>query len=781
MSTNLTGGSPIVITSSKLKSGNLSNIESNISAETITFDMKDEFDSTTFAKKKCVIYTANISKLNDISNDSFASPLNSTIERNVPSSSVLSLIENKLRLNEKFSFPKDTVIVFMDQANKSNDFLSLFSKTYEMNVNSKMLANDPFEFKIVNKKRIKKIIEECKTEGNPILAMYNKNTKLGIKKNRSSSTIIIQTQNLTKIPIKRNSRATARLNIEYNKAKNAAVHVRRMEYAYHMEIVTFKFKFECIDKAKIIQCWWRSMQINNMYNFLASRIQCNFRGRMARLAVGDALHIVDDVIPFAFSIENIIFKHKVSKAFQKIYNRFGIMNFSRRVNKYLDTIKEEFREYYINKCIKLNGTNTFVKPKKEKCVFKKWIFDHETRKKLDKLIANIKGFLLRKNEKYMRKIAFQVQPYLFYKLKYQNKAEYQQKIEKFHTLFHKFRVLNLRVNKSLNNEFEFFDKALKTEIIGNIAKKAHVLYENKKFLKSLVKKYDLKKYFKFWKFRMENTKKMTSIFFIPTKFTSLHKLQKMKGEMKKLNYTQFALDLEKIHNKYRKKETLDKLMKFSQPYVCRKMVQKNINRNIKEYFNSWKNKSKIIALLSYIQRLQLRKKYNVWTNLMYKSNPSLLKFKKMRKIINKKGAKELSRLKEAFNKWKRNIFEDLNYKLKKYQDLNFKLLRFHLWKNNAMKLKFRQKKYINAILNAHSANEQHFLKNALEYFFNKWKIHNEVYKKYIAPNEKTKMKMFILLLETTFTQRQLLIYKAYFYKTIFILTHMKTGTVNNNK
>ena len=33
-------------------------------------------------------------------------------------------------------------------------------------------------------------------------------------------------------------------------------------------------------------------------------------------------------------------------------------------------------------------------------------------------------------------------------------------------------------------------------IIGNIAKKAHVLDENKKFLKSLVKKYDLKKYFK---------------------------------------------------------------------------------------------------------------------------------------------------------------------------------------------------------------------------------------------------------------------------------------------
>ena len=46
------------------------------------------------------------------------------------------------------------------------------------------------------------------------------------------------------------------------------------------------------------------------------------------------------------------------------------------------------------------------------------------------------------------------------------------------------------------------------------------------------RKYDLKKYFKLWFFRTKNIKKINELFYIPTKFTSKHKLIRMKKEMK---------------------------------------------------------------------------------------------------------------------------------------------------------------------------------------------------------------------------------------------------------
>ena len=166
----------LVISPIALKSGkNTMNIESSMSSEIIAFDIKDEFDSSKKQNQKCALYSTNLSKLND---SSFLSSINKSNEPLSPS--IISLIQNKFKLNEHFSFPKDKVILFTDPIAKSNDFLSLFSKAYELSPTAEMLKKDPYEFKIVDKKRIRSIIAQCKTEGNPILAMYNKNAKLGI-------------------------------------------------------------------------------------------------------------------------------------------------------------------------------------------------------------------------------------------------------------------------------------------------------------------------------------------------------------------------------------------------------------------------------------------------------------------------------------------------------------------------------------------------------------------------------------------------------------------------
>ena len=766
----------LVISPIALKSGkNTMNIESSMSSEIIAFDIKDEFDSSKKQNQKCALYSTNLSKLND---SSFLSSINKSNEPLSPS--IISLIQNKFKLNEHFSFPKDKVILFTDPIAKSNDFLSLFSKAYELSPTAEMLKKDPYEFKIVDKKRIRSIIAQCKTEGNPILAMYNKNAKLGIKHSRTSSTIIIQTQNLTKIPMKRNSQPSMRLNYEFKKAKSAAVHVRRMEYAYHMEILTFKFKFECIDKAKIIQCWWRAMKINNIYNYLATRIQSSYRGRLGRLAMGDTLYIVNQMIPFVHSIENLIMKHKTAKSFETIYNNYGYINFSRRIPEYLNKIRDAFREYYINKCIRLKEKNKFTKPKKEKCLFIKKIFDIETRKRLNKVIANVKGYLSRNNEKIMRKISFKVHPYLFYKNKYKDINKYKEKIEKFHQCFHKFRLLNLRVNQSIDNEFEYIEHALKKEIMSNLAEKAKSLYNNKKVLKDMVRKYDLKKYFKLWLFRTKNIKKINELFYIPTKFTSKHKLIRMKKEMKHINYTQFAIDINSIFNTHLKKEALSLISKFSPLYTCKLLIKRKISRDIKPYFILWKNKSKALALLEHYQNLIKKRTFNKWAKIVYESNPQLFKLKLVRNSIARISKKNNIILRHKFNQWKEKVFNDVNYKMKQYQENNLKLLRFHLWMKNAQKLKYRQKKYISAILKAHNMNEKYFISNCKEHFFNRWKLHNDIHNKYIAPINNIKLKMFALTLESTFSLRQLIIYKAYFFKTLFILNHW-TQSCNNNK
>lgn len=767
----------LIFNSSQLKSGKtITNVESSMSTETMAFDFKDELESTKQSSNKYIIFGKPLNQLNDISNDSIYSPFNST--RDKPSPSILSVIEKSLKPKERFTFDKDVILIYVDQKNKTNDCISMFSKAYELSPNAQMLKQDPVEFKRINKDKIRHLIETFKTENpSPLLAMYNKNMNFGYRKRKSSSTIVIHTQNLTKIPKKRNSHATARLNYEYSKAKNAAVHVRRLEYAYRMEMVTYKFKFECIDKAKIIQCWWRAIQVNHLYNFLATRIQSSYRGRIGRLAIGDALYIIDDIIPFTTQIENVIMKHKVADAFSKIYNKYGYLNYAKRVPKYLETITENFREYYINKCIKLNGHNIFVRPTKERCEFHKKIFDTNTQIKLNHLNASIRGFLIRNNEKYMRKLGYNIHPYLYFKMKYQkqNDNQYIEKKKAFHRLYNKFRVLHFKVNKGYENEFDYCDKVLKKNLISILANKVHILNENKRLLKSLVYKYDLKKYFKYWIYKKDNVNKMQNMFYIPEKFTSKHKLLKMKKEKQILNYRKLAIELDTIHTKYMKKDTLNKLMKYSPKYQCKKLMIKQLLRNIKPYFNKWNKRVKALTLLNHINRLSLRKHFNESSNIMYQSNPEMYKLKLLRNRIKVQQRSNNKLIKKKFEQYKRKVFDDLKYQMKKYQEENMKLLRFHLWKNNAFKLKNRQIKYINAIIHSHNANEKYFLSNALEFFFNKWKVHNEIYKRYIVPNKKLKSKMFALMIENTYRMRQLIIYKAYFFKTIFILSHMKSN------
>ena len=57
----------------------------------------------------------------------------------------------------------------------------MFSKAYELSPNAKMLKEDPFQFKRINKEKIRHLIQAFKTENpSPLLALYNKNINFGL-------------------------------------------------------------------------------------------------------------------------------------------------------------------------------------------------------------------------------------------------------------------------------------------------------------------------------------------------------------------------------------------------------------------------------------------------------------------------------------------------------------------------------------------------------------------------------------------------------------------------
>lgn len=750
---------------------------SNVTSDTLNLDLNTEKDPTSTQRTsniKPILYTTPSSPqftepllLNQLS------PISHSLTPEIKST--ILYLQNTISPREDFSFPKGTILLYFDQVNKTNDFLSLFYDLYIQHKNIQMLHKDKYKFKIANKAKIRSIIKGFKTENqNPILALYTKNNKFFNKIQRTSSTLIIQTQNLTKIPKYRRDLKSKRLSIEYKKAKSAAVHVRRIEYAYHMEIVTHKFKFEAIDKAKIIQCWWRALQMNNVYYFLSSRIQSAYRGRLARVGIGDTLRIVDDLIPFAFCVENIIYRNKVAWAFGKLYNKYGYFNYIKRIPKYLKMIRDKYRDYVINKCIKEKSKYTFTKRNVVKCLLHKFILDGTTLTKLNKLLGHMKGLLVRNNDKTIRKICGYANPYFYYKMKYGKNPElYQKKIEYFHNLFHKLRLLNLKVNHNMNNEFEYLHNALKHEIFTNLSLKAKQLYNNKQLLQSLVNRYNLKKYLHKWNQRARNAAKMEEIFHLPQRFQSHAKLNKLRHEMKKYNYGKFAVQLDKWYFNTLKTKALKKLMKYSKPYTLRCLIEHKIKKYLNKYFTIYKSKVKAMQLVEIVNSFRKRKRFNQWAYDMYKDNPHLFRLKKIRDSMKHTVKRNI---KKYFHKWKYNVDNDMNYKLEKYQNDNMKYLRFHLWLNNAKKISQRLKQYKNAITKASAANEKHFLKNALELFFNKWKTQKDIHEKYIKPLQDMKTKMFNNIVSKVVSDKKMLIAKAYFFRTVYILTHLEGRT-----
>ena len=104
---------------------------------------------------------------------------------------------------------------------------------------------------------------------------------------------------LTKIPQKTEENTqNRRLNIAFNKAKDAARVVRRLEYSYSMRVKILLSKPIFQKNAKVIQNWWKTVNLGKKYLPQILKLQAYIRGTMIRKAFKDVKHTYYYKLPF---------------------------------------------------------------------------------------------------------------------------------------------------------------------------------------------------------------------------------------------------------------------------------------------------------------------------------------------------------------------------------------------------------------------------------------------------------------------------------------------------
>ena len=312
------------------------------------------------------------------------------------------------------------------------------------------------------------------------LSIINHNDSSIIKLDKKEPLLQIQeiqfpgTFVLTKIPEKTEENTqNRRLNIAFNKAKDAARVVRRLEYSYGMRINFLLTKPIFQQNAKIIQTWWRDMSFakNNKNEII--KLQAYIRGAMIRKAFKDVKHTYFYKIPFLRDVDKVITRRKLKIFFDKIVAKYAILKLLNQTKPYIDKIENALKKFK-NRRQFLRENHLLYYPKKNKCCYTKEIFDWEEKLKLYKAQAAVKFYLMHNNERVIKeKYTNKYNPKLFYMLKYgNNKEKMKKKLKNFRQTFLKFKELKLKATLpgKIDNKFELFKYILRKKIFNNLLK-----------------------------------------------------------------------------------------------------------------------------------------------------------------------------------------------------------------------------------------------------------------------------------------------------------------------
>ena len=446
---------------------------------------------------------------------------------------------------------------------------------------------------------------------------------------------------LTKIPQKTEENSgNVRLKMAFNKAKDAARVVRRLEYSYSMRVNILLSKPIFQKNAKIIQNWYRSMKFIKINTPKIVKIQAFVRGMMIRKAFREVKRLYEDDLPFIKKIDKIISRRYARIFFDKLIPRFGIKTLIKMSKIENNKIINALTRYYKKQKFMRENFSLSTKLNK-KCCYTKEIYDWNTRLKILKLQSYFKSYLMHNNEKVILKYTNEYHPKLYYYLKYgKDRDLLNKKLKKFREYFIKLKELKLKVkykgkNININNKYDYFKYILR-KIIFNKLKNYYndsinnkdLNYQKRVKLKILLNhqkinnnKRVLKRYLNKWNLIANYLTEYRNIL----KTDKLALIEAIMKYHKKFREQVFMFLLNAIKEKkeQNEKQSVNTILNYYNKY--NKIHDKDhINNILLRAFKIWRKKSKLISLSKAINTINKNAK-------LFLKNKNL---KKQQKLIN---------------------------------------------------------------------------------------------------------------------------------------------------
>ena len=419
---------------------------------------------------------------------------------------------------------------------------------------------------------------------------------------------------LTKIPQKNDdddNTGNIRLKMAFNKAKDAARVVRRLQYSYSMRVNILLSKPIFQKNAKIIQNWYRSIKFIKINTPKIVKIQAFVRGMMIRKAFNEVRNLYERILPFIYEIDKIISRKYAKLFFDKLIPRFGLRTIIKlakiKNNKIINALSKFAAKQKIKREIYSLSTKF-----KNKCCYTKETYDYATKIKILKLQSWVKSYLMHNNEKTMLKYANEYNPKLYYYLKYgKNKDLLRKKLKKLRECVLKMNELKLRTKYkglNINNKYDFLKYILRKRVFNKLKQlykdsldNKDVNYQKLVKLKMLLNRQGknnnkrlLKRYFNIWNLKANYLTEYRNIL----KHDKLLLIEVIMKYHKKFREKVFMLLLNSIREKKAEDEhnSANTLLNYYTKYN-KKHDKEYINNILLKSIKTWRKKTKLMAII----------------------------------------------------------------------------------------------------------------------------------------------------------------------------------------
>ena len=270
----------------------------------------------------------------------------------------------------------------------SNSNYSVFS--FSNNINEQSSINDKFE------------------ESKDNYYDYYENYKIS---NPKRLTTYVQIDDLTPIPDRIGAKQHYLAEYDYDEAKRAAVTCRRIEYSYNLRNI---IKSEIsLDEIITIQRWWRDILRKRELELL----------RELKMQEKIQLNDLHKYNLFIGKIYYIYARHLLNRFFNRLKIKYGKLYYKNLFNRKAVKIQNAYRTFISQRKLKNQLRLRALLKKNKFQLMKKNILNElnsftNIMKKIIRLQNFIKYYLLKKKEAYYLKMANNINPMMYYYLKY---------------------------------------------------------------------------------------------------------------------------------------------------------------------------------------------------------------------------------------------------------------------------------------------------------------------------------------------------------------------------